>query len=123
MINLIVIPCALSLGALTANLTDFARGETAQRFPQLSLGSVTLTLAVISYTVMWFALLVSGIYSSDGEGFFAGMELLAVFAIGLAVYSFTPLKTLISQQAQIWLFRLALPMIVLSTFFIVMSTK
>ncbi|MBV7314365.1 hypothetical protein [Shewanella sp. NIFS-20-20] len=119
MLNLSVVPGVFIMGAIAANLTEFARGETGARLPQFSLGVTTLTLAVLSYTIVWFALLVCGIYSSDGEGFFAGMELLGVFLAGICLYALLPVSRLITAATQRWIYRLALPIILLSTYLVV----
>lgn len=65
MLNPAVIPLVPIIGALTANLTELIRGESKIWHPEMEIGIKTFTFAITAYVAIWFALLVTAIYSED----------------------------------------------------------
>ncbi|MCH1931678.1 hypothetical protein L9G16_15965 [Shewanella sp. A25] len=108
MLNPIVFPFALMIGAITANLTELIRGDSKLWHPTLEIGSKTFTVAIIAYVVVWFALLVTAIHVGD-SGFAAGFTIIGLFMAGLGGYQQLRATRFLNSNAQLWLYRLAFP--------------
>ncbi|MEC4724879.1 hypothetical protein HWQ46_04855 [Shewanella sp. D64] len=115
MLNLIVVPLMPLVGALTANLNELIRGESAQQHPKMSIGVKTFSLAVAGFAVVWFALLITAIYTSGNISTRAGVEVLMLFLVGFGLTVVFKASRFISDSAQLWIYRLALPIILLSS--------
>ncbi|MGI2142557.1 hypothetical protein [Shewanella baltica] len=113
MLNPAVIPLVPLIGALTANLTELIRGEFKVWHPNMDIGIKTFTLAIAAYVVVWFALLVTAINVGGDSNMSSGLEVLGVFMLGLGVYTFAKGTRFVSSELQLWLYRLALPSLVL----------
>ncbi len=109
MLNLVVVPLMPFVGALTANLSELIRGENKEFHPNLEVGTKTFTLAAVAFTLVWFALLVTAITTGGGADSIAGVEVLALFLIGLGFYLWVKATRFLSETAQVWIYRLALP--------------
>ncbi|WP_076409580.1 hypothetical protein [Shewanella sp. UCD-KL12] len=109
MLNLVVVPLMPLVGALTANLSELIRGENKEFHPNLSVGIKTFTLAAAAFTLVWFALLITAITTGGGSDVLAGIEVLALFMIGLGLYLSLKATRFLSETAQLWMYRLALP--------------
>ncbi|MBW8183884.1 hypothetical protein [Shewanella nanhaiensis] len=119
MLNLIVVPLMPLVGALTANLNELIRGESAKLHPNMSIGMKTFTLAAASFAVVWFALLITAIYTSSNNSTLAGIEVLILFLAGLGLTAVVKGSRFISDNAQLWIYRLALPFILLASTLVV----
>ncbi|MCS6136226.1 hypothetical protein G3496_14940 [Shewanella baltica] len=113
MLNPAVIPLVPLIGALTANLTELIRGEFKVWHPNIDIGIKTFTLAIAAYVVVWFALLVTAINVGGGSNMSSGLEVLGFFMLGLGVYTFAKGTRFVSSELQLWLYRLALPSLLL----------
>lgn len=117
MLNLFVVPLMPLVGALTANLSTMIRGESAIK---LSIGMKTFVCAATAFASVWFALLVTAIYTGGDTNTLAGVEVLLLFMSGLIAYSVLKLERFITASVQLWLFRLALPLIVFACLLVMM---
>ncbi len=115
MLNFIVVPLMPLVGALTANLNELIRGESAQLHPKMSIGIKTFSVAAAGFAVVWFALLITAIYTSGNISTRAGVEVLMLFLAGLGVTAALKGSRFISDRAQLWIYRLSLPFILLSS--------
>ncbi|MDT3273890.1 hypothetical protein Q4Q54_10400 [Shewanella sp. SP2S2-4] len=113
MLNPAVIPLVPLIGALTANLTELIRGEFKVWHPNMDIGIKTFTLAIAAYVVVWFALLVTAINVGGDSNMSSGLEVLGFFMLGLGVYTFAKVTRFVSSALQLWLYRLALPSLLL----------
>ena len=113
MLNPAVIPLVPLIGALTANLTELIRGEFKVWHPNMDIGIKTFTLAIAAYVVVWFALLVTAINVGGDSNMSSGLEVLGFFMLGLGVYTFAKGTHFVSSELQLWLYRLALPSLLL----------
>ncbi|ABZ76345.1 conserved hypothetical protein [Shewanella halifaxensis HAW-EB4] len=118
MLNPIVIPIMPILGIITANINELIRGESLARFPQLELGVKTFNLAVAAFTLVWFALLITAIDVSNAVSVFAGIEVMALFLAGIGAYTLFNGGKYFGQTSQLWLYRLALPTVLVGCFFV-----
>ncbi|WP_299789161.1 hypothetical protein [uncultured Shewanella sp.] len=118
MLNLIVLPLMPLVGALTANLNELVRGETLESHPKLTIGMKTFTAAAAGFAMVWFALLVTAIYAGGETDSVAGVEVLLLFLAGLFVYSAIKGSRLLSDKVQLWVYRLAIPFIFVSSFIV-----
>lgn len=109
MLNLAVIPLMPLVGALTANLSELIRGENKHYHPKMVIGTKTFTLAAAAFTTVWFALLVTAIYTGGDSNTLAGVEVLVLFLTGLGLYTGLKGSRFLNETAQVWLYRLALP--------------
>lgn len=109
MLNPAVIPLVPIIGALTANLTELVRGESKIWHPEMEIGIKTFTFAITAYVAIWFALLVTAIYSGGTSDMLAGFEVLGFFLLGLGIYTFAKCSRFITRSLQLWIYRLALP--------------
>lgn len=115
MLNLIVVPLMPLVGALTANLNELIRGESTHLHPKMSIGVKTFTLAVAGFAVVWFALLITAIYTSGNISTRAGVEVLILFLVGFGLTASLKASRFVSDRVQLWIYRLALPLILLSS--------
>ena len=113
MLNPAVIPLVPLIGALTAYLTELIRGECKVWHPNMDIGIKTFTLAIAAYVVVWFALLVTAINVGGDSNMSSGLEVLGFFMLGLGVYTFAKGTRFVSSALQLWLYRLALPSLLL----------
>ncbi|WP_330147133.1 hypothetical protein [Shewanella oncorhynchi] len=113
MLNPEVIPLVPLIGALTANLTELIRGEFKVWHPNMDIGIKTFTLAIAAYVVVWFALLVTAINVGGDSNMSSGLEVLGFFMFGLGVYTFAKGTRFVSSEFQLWIYRLALPSLLL----------
>ncbi|QFU22484.1 hypothetical protein FM038_010155 [Shewanella eurypsychrophilus] len=111
MLNLAVVPLMPLVGALTANLSELIRGENKSFLPDLDIGVKTFTLAAAGFTVVWFALLVTAIFTGGDTDTLAGVEVLGLFLAGFALHSWLKGSRLLSPGVQLWTYRLAIPFI------------
>ncbi|BDM64599.1 hypothetical protein NFHSH190041_20510 [Shewanella sp. NFH-SH190041] len=116
MINLVLLPLITATGAVTANLTELVRGESGQWHPKLTIGTLTFYLAVTAYILVWFALLVSGIEVTSDEGVTFGVEYMLLFLAGLIIYTMAKASRFVSENVQLWIYRLALPLVAVTSF-------
>ncbi|WP_235363922.1 MULTISPECIES: hypothetical protein [Shewanella] len=110
-LNPVVVPLLPIVGLLTANLNTLIRGEQKLSIP---IGLKTLTAAACAFACVWFALLITAIYGGGESDSFAGIEVLMFFALGFLLYRFVDLSRLLGASAQVWLYRLSLPLIVMA---------
>nr|WP_275659422.1 hypothetical protein [Shewanella insulae] len=96
------------VGLLTANLNGLIRGEYSFRLP---VGLKTFILASAAFTTVWFALLVTAIYSGGDTNLSAGVEVLMLFLLGVGLSQFIKLPVILGQQGLLWVIRLSLPLI------------
>ena len=113
MLNPAVIPLVPLIGALTANLTELIRGEFKVWHPNMDIGIKTFTLAIAAYVVVWFALLVTAINVGGDSNMSSGLEVLGFFMLGFFVYTFAKGTRFVSSALQLWLYRVALPSLLL----------
>ncbi|MCG9730701.1 hypothetical protein L1D44_12740 [Shewanella sp. Isolate13] len=118
MLNPIVIPIMPILGIITANINELIRGESLARFPKLQLGVKTFNLAVAAFTVVWFALLIAAIDVSNANSVLAGIQVMALFLAGIGAYTLFNGGRLLGEKSQLWLYRLALPTVLVGSFFV-----
>lgn len=111
MLNLAVVPLMPLVGALTANLSELIRGENKSFLPDLDIGVKTFSLAAAGFTVVWFALLVTAIFTGGDSDTLAGIEVLVLFLAGFALHSWLKGSRLLSPSVQLWTYRLAIPFI------------
>lgn len=114
MLNPIIIPLVPIVGAVTANLTELIRGESKAWHPNIDVGMKTFTFAIAAYVVVWFALLVTAISVAGTNKMSSGFEVMVLFLLGLGVYTFGKGTRFVSSELQLWLYRLALPGLLLS---------
>ncbi|MCG9966081.1 MAG: hypothetical protein ACRDCT_20690 [Shewanella sp.] len=114
MLNPIVIPLVPIVGAVTANLTELIRGESKVWHPNLNIGMKTFTFAIAAYVVVWFALLVTAISVAGTNQMSSGFEVMVLFLLGLGLYTLGKGTRFVNSQLQLWLYRLALPGLLLS---------
>lgn len=117
MLNIFVTPLMLIVGALTANLSTMIRGESKLK---LNIGMKTFVCAATAFASVWFALLVTAIYTGGDTNTLAGVEVLMLFLTGLIAYRLLKLDRFITASVQLWLFRLALPLILFSCWLVMM---
>lgn len=110
-LNINVVPLMPLVGMITANLNTMVRGESKA---SISIGMKTFVLASIAFATVWFALLVTAIYTGGDTNTLAGIEVLILFIIGLSGYSLLKLERFIGVMVQVWLYRLALPIVIIS---------
>ena len=115
MLNLLLLPLTTATGAVTANLTDFVRGETSQHHEDLSPDTLTFYLAVSAYILVWFGLLVSGIELTSAKGLWSGVEYIGLFIAGLVAYTLTKGGRFVGRGLQVWVWRLALPLVLVTS--------
>ncbi|QYJ83947.1 MULTISPECIES: hypothetical protein [Shewanella] len=108
MLNPVVVPLMPLVGLLTANLNGLIRGEHSFSLP---VGLKTFILASAAFATVWFALLVTAIYSGGETNLAAGVEVLVLFLLGIGLYRFVKVSSIFGEQALLWLFRLSLPLI------------
>ncbi|MCL1089533.1 hypothetical protein L2744_07915 [Shewanella profunda] len=109
MLNPAVIPLIPIVGAIAANLTELIRGESKIWHPEMEIGIKTFTLAITAYVAVWFALLVTAINAGGTSDMLAGFEVLGFFILGLGVYTFAKCSRFVTSALQLWIYRLALP--------------
>ena len=114
MLNPLVIPLVTIVGAVTANLTELIRGESKAWNPNMDIGMKTFTFAIAAYVLVWFALLVTAISVGGSNHMSSGFEVIGLFLAGLGVYTYGKGTRFVSSQLQLWLYRLALPGLLLS---------
>lgn len=117
MINLLLFPLITATGAVTANLTEFVRGESERKLPNLQIDKLTFYTAVFAYVVVWFALLVSGIELTSQEGAIVGTEYVLLFLAGLLAYTLLNASRYIGNKGQLWIYRLSLPLMIVTSLF------
>ncbi|EDP98740.1 hypothetical protein KT99_11844 [Shewanella benthica KT99] len=110
-LNLVVVPLMPLVGALTANLSELIRGENKAFLPNLNVGMKTFSLAAAGFTVVWFALLVTAIFTGGDTDTIAGVEVLMLFLAGFALHSWLKGSRVFSPGVQLWTYRLAIPLI------------
>ena len=111
MLNLVVVPLMPLVGALTANLSELIRGENKSFLPNLDVGIKTFSLAAAGFTVVWFALLVTAIFTGGDTDTIAGVEVLMLFLAGFGLHSWLKGSRVFSPGVQLWTYRLAIPLI------------
>ncbi|MBE7216616.1 hypothetical protein MK852_21730 [Shewanella benthica] len=111
MLNLVVVPLMPLVGALTANLSELIRGENKSFLPNLNVGIKTFSLAAAGFTVVWFALLVTAIFTGGDTDTIAGVEVLMLFLAGFGLHSWLKGSRVFSPGVQLWTYRLAIPLI------------
>ena len=111
MLNLVVVPLMPLVGALTANLSELIRGENKSFLPNLNVGMKTFSLAAAGFTVVWFALLVTAIFTGGDTDTIAGVEGLMLFLAGFGLHSWLKGSRVFSPGVQLWTYRLAIPLI------------
>ncbi|MPY26302.1 hypothetical protein FM037_16715 [Shewanella psychropiezotolerans] len=111
MLNLVVVPLMPLVGALTANLSELIRGENKSFLPNLDVGIKTFSLAAAGFTVVWFALLVTAIFTGGDTDTIAGVEVLMLFLAGFGLHSWLKGSRVFSSGVQLWTYRLAIPLI------------
>ena len=111
MLNLVVVPLMPLVGALTANLSELIRGENKSFLPNLNGGLKTFSLAAAGFTVVWFALLVTAIFTGGDTDTIAGVEVLMLFLAGFGLHSWLKGSRVFSPGVQLWTYRLAIPLI------------
>ena len=111
MLNLVVVPLMPLVGALTANLSELIRGENKSFLPNLNVGMKTFSLAAAGFTVVWFALLVTAIFTGGDTDTIAGVEVLMLFLAGFGLHSWLKGSRVFSPGVQLWTYRLAIPLI------------
>lgn len=116
MVNLLVFPLVGLTGVVTGNLTELVRGESADYHPNLKTSSKAMSFAVLAYVIVWFGLLVSGISISSDIGLSVGIEYLGAFLVGLLIYTFCKLGKYVSDQLQLWIYRIAFPLVLVCSF-------
>ena len=114
MLNPMVIPLVPIVGAVTANLTELIRGESKIWHPNMNIGVKTFTAAIAAYVVVWFALLVTAINVGGSNNMSSGFEVIGLFMLGLGLYTFAKGTRFVGSGMQLWLYRLALPSLLLS---------
>ncbi|AAN55798.1 hypothetical protein HRJ35_15440 [Shewanella oneidensis MR-1] len=114
MLNPIVIPLVPMVGAVTANLTELIRGESKTWHPNIDIGMKTFIFAIAAYVVVWFALLVTAIIVGGTDHISSGLEVIGLFLLGLGFYTWGNGRRFVSSELQLWLYRLALPGVLLS---------
>ncbi|MCL1048895.1 hypothetical protein L2755_04530 [Shewanella abyssi] len=119
MLNLSVVPIMPILGMLTANLNELIRGEAIQWHPKLTIGIKTFNVAITAFAIIWFALLVTAIDVSELGGIIAGVEVLVLFLAGISFYSLVSLPKFIHRTIQLWLYRFALPIMLIGSFWVI----
>lgn len=115
-LNPVVIPLMPIVGLLTAKLNVLLRGELKLSDP---IGLKTIVSAACGFACVWFALLITAIYGGGESDLFAGGEVLLFFTLGFLFHRFVDLSRLIGAKAQLWLYRLSLPLIVVACFSVV----
>ncbi|AQS36527.1 hypothetical protein Sps_01360 [Shewanella psychrophila] len=111
MLNLAVVPLMPIVGALTANLSELIRGESKSFLPNLDVGVKTFSLAAAGFTVVWFALLVTAIFTGGDTNTLAGIEVLVLFLAGYGLHLWLKGSRVLSSGVQLWTYRLAIPFI------------
>lgn len=111
MLNLTVVPLMPLVGALTANLSELIRGENKSFLPNLNVGMKTFSLAAAGFTLVWFALLVTAIFTGGDTDTIAGVEVLMLFMAGFGLHSWFKASRMLSPGVQLWTYRLAIPLI------------
>ncbi|WP_394203473.1 hypothetical protein [Shewanella waksmanii] len=106
MLNPLVIPIMPFVGAIAANLNELVRGESQIK---RSIGMKTFASASAAFASVWFMLLVTAIYTGGDNNTIAGIEVIMLFLAGLGVYTAFKLGRFLSDDMQVWLYRLALP--------------
>jgi len=117
-LNLTVLPLLPLVGALTANLNELIRGETVTVHPKLIIGMKTFSVAAAGFAIVWFALLVTAIYAGGEADNIAGIEVLVLFLAGFFIHSGVRASRLLSEGAQLWVYRLAIPFILVTSFIV-----
>ncbi|MGI2260766.1 hypothetical protein [Shewanella sp. GXUN23E] len=115
MLNLLLLPLVTVTGAVTANLTDFVRGEATEYHKDLNPDTLTFYLAVGAYILVWFGLLVSGIELTAASGLASGIEYIGLFVAGLVAYMLFKGGRFLSNSAQMWVWRLSFPLVLLTS--------
>jgi len=118
MLNPAMFPVMAMLGAIAANLTELVRGENSWWQPAMEIGVRTFSLAIAAYTVLWFALLTAAVYAGGDADVMAGVEVLGTFLVGMGIYSLFHLSRFISSKLQLWIYRLALPLVIGGSFLV-----
>ncbi|WP_226684575.1 hypothetical protein [Shewanella indica] len=118
MLNPAMFPVMAMLGAIAANLTELVRGENSRWQPAMEIGVRTFSLAIAAYTVLWFALLTAAVYAGGDADVMAGVEVLGTFQVGMGIYSLFHLSRFISSKLQLWIYRLALPLVIGGSFLV-----
>lgn len=111
MLNLAVVPLMPLVGALTANLSELIRGENKSFLPNLNVGMKTFSLAAAGFTLVWFALLVTAIFTGGDTDTIAGVEVLMLFLAGFGLHTWLKASRMFSPGVQLWTYRLAIPLI------------
>jgi len=117
-LNLTVLPLMPLVGALTANLNELIRGETVKVHPKLTIGMKTFSVAAAGFAIVWFALLVTAIYAGGEADNIAGIEVLILFLAGFFIHSGISASRLFNEGAQLWVYRLSIPFILVSSFIV-----
>ncbi len=115
MLNLTVLPLMPLVGALTANLNELIRGESVKVHPKLTIGVKTFSVAAAGFAIVWFALLVTAIYAGGEADNIAGIEVLILFLAGFFIHSGSQASRLLSERTQLWVYRLSIPFILVSS--------
>ncbi|PKG57676.1 hypothetical protein CXF83_15205 [Shewanella sp. Choline-02u-19] len=119
MINPLVIPIMPVLGVLTANLNELIRGEVVNLHPKLMIGIKTFNAAAAGFAFIWFALLVTAISISDQYSALTGALIIGLFLLGIAIYGIFKGAKFLSASTQVWIYRLALPLMALGSYLVV----
>ncbi|QLE85220.1 MULTISPECIES: hypothetical protein [Shewanella] len=110
MLNPLVIPIMPFIGAIAANLNELVRGESTLK---RTIGMKTFASASAAFASVWFMLLITAIYTGGDSNTIAGVEVLMLFLAGLGTYSAFKLGRFLTDSMQVWLYRLALPVMAL----------
>ncbi|GIU20694.1 hypothetical protein TUM4261_42900 [Shewanella sp. c952] len=94
------------------------RGENSRWQPAMEIGVRTFSLAIAAYTVLWFALLTAAVYAGGDADVIAGVEVLGIFLLAMGIYSLFHLSRFIGSKLQLWIYRLALPLVIGGSFLV-----
>ena len=72
------------VGMIAVNLNTMIRGESKAK---VSVGIKTFVLASVAFSAQWFVLWATAIYTGGDTNTLAGIEVLALFVIGIFIYS------------------------------------
>ncbi|MGI2853342.1 hypothetical protein ACRTDR_03830 [Shewanella algae] len=68
--------------------------------------------------IPYFALLTAAVYAGKGTDVVAGVEVLGTFLVGMGIYSLFQLSRFINDKVQLWIYRLALPLVIGGSFLV-----
>ena len=106
------------LGMITANLNELVRGDVSNWHPKLTIGVKTFNAAAAGFAFIWFALLITAISISDQYNVLSGALVMGLFLLGIAGYGVFKGAKYLSANAQLWLYRLSLPLIAVGCYLV-----